>query len=104
MASTAGDPTISDLRPSFGFDDLIKCIAMWAIEMKRRVFGHGTPDPFSPKVHYSKPQTPGHRRAGIIRLLDRPRRRGAAAGMGAMIAVERTSGHARVSTGPSAGA
>ena len=67
VANAAGDPTINGLRPSFGFDDLIKCIAMWAIEMNRRVFGHDTPSPtYSSKVHYSRPQTPGHRQAGVV--------------------------------------
>lgn len=67
VASTAGDSTINDLRPSFGFDDPIKCIAMWAIEMKRRIFGHGTPDPFSPKFTIAS-----RRRRGIVKINSAP--------------------------------
>ena len=74
VAITTGDPTVNGLRPSFGSNDLIKCVATRAIEMNCRVLGHDTHSNLSPKVHYSRPQMPGHSQAAAIVLVGPGRR------------------------------
>ena len=74
VATTTGDPTVNGLRPSFRSDDLIECVATRAIEINYRVLGQDTRSNLSPKVHYSRPQMPGHSQAAAIVLVGPGRR------------------------------